>query len=78
MLLKDLQTVAASDATFTLYLKANVPRQQCNAGICGLQQMSYPDLLQRIQMQPPRAIGATSVQAGTLSAQAPGTASAKP
>ena len=34
--------------------------------------------MQRIQMQPPRAISATSTEAGTLSAQAPGTASAKP
>jgi len=72
------QTAAASEATFTLYLKANVLKQQCNAGNCGSQQMSYPDLLQRIQMQPPRAIGVTLMQAGTLSAPAPGTVSAKP
>ncbi len=34
--------------------------------------------MQRIQMQPPRATSATSMEAGTLSAVAPGTASAKP
>ena len=41
----------------------------------------FPDVIgamQRIQMQPPRATSATSMQAGTLSAQAPGTALAKP